>query len=77
MLHGVDYVPETPTEALFADVPVDIWFAKWVTAAFDQGLLVPCETEPDLRFCPDEPLTRAMMAQAIATARELLSGVDK
>jgi hypothetical protein len=68
MLNGNDFFPDTPTTQVFADVPIDSWFAKWVHAAYDAGLLVPCQTDPELLFCPDDPLTRDwaafMMVQA-------------
>jgi len=47
---------------IFADVPLDGWGARWIEAAFNAGLIPACETDPELKFCPDEPLTRAVAA---------------
>jgi hypothetical protein len=65
IIHGKDYLPEEPREQIFADVPVDpavpgnnSWYAKWVHAAYQEGLIPACETAPEKLFCPDqEPST--------------------
>jgi hypothetical protein len=71
MLHGTDYIPPDPS-GIFADVPLDIWYAKWVEAAFNAGLIEPCGTNP-LRFCPEDPLTRAVAAYMMVQAKGLTS----
>jgi hypothetical protein len=69
MLHGYDYVPPDPTEQIFADVALDIWYAKWVYDAYDAELILPCQTEPDLLFCPDDDLIRDMAAYMMVQAK--------
>ena len=70
MLHGADYVPPDPT-GFFTDVSVDYWGAKWIEAAYNAGLIPSCETSPELRFCPDDPLDRAMAAYMMVQAKGL------
>lgn len=61
MMHGVDYIPPDP-QGIFVDVPLDWWGAKWIEAAYNAGLILACETEPEMEFCPNEALDRAMGA---------------
>jgi hypothetical protein len=70
MMHGIDYVPPDPA-GLFADVPAEAWYADWAEAAFNAGIIPACETEPELRFCPDDPLDRAMAAYMMVQAKGL------
>jgi hypothetical protein len=60
MMHGAAYVPPEPTEQRFADVPMGAWYAKWVEAAFGAGLITACQSSPEVRFCPDDPLSRGL-----------------
>ena len=71
MLRGADYEPAQPKKQTFADVPLEAWYAKWVQAAYDAGLITACQTSPDLRFCPDDPLTRAQAAYMMVQAKGL------
>jgi hypothetical protein len=70
MMYGAEYEPLAP-EGIFIDVEVDYWGAKWIEAAYNAGLIPACETEPDLRFCPDDPLDRAMGAYMMVQAKQL------
>jgi hypothetical protein len=70
MLYGVDYVPPEP-QGIFSDISLDWWGAKWVEAAYNVGLIQACETNPELRFCPDDPLDRAMGAYMMVQAKGL------
>ena len=70
MRNGADYEPP-PASGLFADTPVDRWYARWVEAAYQQGILLPCQTEPQLLACPEDPLTRAMGAYMMVQAKGL------
>lgn len=70
MLHGADYIPGDPV-GIFVDVPLDFWGAKWIEAAYVAGLIPECETEPNLRFCPDDFLDRAMGAYMMVQAKGL------
>jgi len=71
MLNGAAFEPPQPTEQTFADVPLDTWYARWVHAAYQAGLTEPCQASPDLRFCPDGPLTRAQAAYMMVRAKGL------
>jgi hypothetical protein len=70
MLNGVEYVPPD-TEGIFSDVPLEYWGARWIEAAYKAGLIPACATTPDLHFCPDEPLDRAMTAYMMVQAKGL------
>lgn len=70
MLHGAGYVPPGPS-GIFADVPIDVWYADWAEAAYNAGLIPACETKPDLKFCPYGPLDRAMAAYMLVQAKGL------
>jgi hypothetical protein len=71
MLNGADYQPPQPAQQTFADVPLDAWYAKWVEAGYRANLLQPCATTPALRFCPNDPLTRAQAAYMMVQAKGL------
>jgi len=66
-LHGVGYAPPAAT-GLFADVPADYWAATWIEALYADGVTGGCATGP-LRYCPEEPVTRAQMAVFLLRAR--------
>jgi hypothetical protein len=68
MMHGADYVPPEPS-GLFADVPTTTWYADWVEAAYKAGIIPACQTEPELLFCPEDPLDRAMAAYMMIQAK--------
>jgi parallel beta-helix repeat protein len=70
MLYGTDYVPPDP-QGIFNDVPLDWWGTKWIETAYNAGLIPACETTPELRFCPDGPLDRAMGAYMMVQAKGL------
>ena len=70
MLMGSNYVPPAAV-GVFSDVPTTFWGAKWIEAAYDAGLIPACETTPDLLFCPDDPLDRAMGAYMMVQAKGL------
>jgi len=71
MLRGASYDPPQPTQQTFTDVPLEAWYAKWVQAAYDAGLITACQATPDMRFCPDGPLTRALAAYMMVHAKGL------
>lgn len=70
MLYGPSYEPPSPS-GVFADAPVSEWFTRWVEDAYRAGILPPCETDPHLKICPQDPLTRAMAAFMIVQAKGL------
>ena len=71
MLNGADFDPPQPAGQTFSDVPLDSWYGKWVQAAYDAGLIPPCQTSPELRFCPDAPLSRGLAAFMMVQAKGL------
>jgi hypothetical protein len=68
MLHGTEYVPPEPS-GIFADVSSGMWYADWVEAAYQAGLIPACETGSQLKFCPDDSLDRAMAAFMMVQAK--------
>jgi hypothetical protein len=70
MMHGADYIPPEPV-GLFADVPIEAWYADWVEAAYNEGIITVCQTEPELLFCPEDPLDRATAAYMMVQAKGL------
>jgi len=71
MMHGAEYVPPEP-EGIFSDIALDWWGAKWVEAAYNAGIIPACETDPELKFCPNDPLDRAMGATMMVQAKDLV-----
>ena len=70
MLNGAAYIPPDP-KGIFMDVAPGFWGEKWIEAAYDAGLIPACETSPELKFCPDDPLDRAMAATMMVQAKGL------
>jgi hypothetical protein len=70
MMYGADYEPGNPT-GTFVDVDPEMWYAKWVDAAWEAGIVEPCATEPEMSFCPEDPLTRAVAAYMMVQAKGL------
>ena len=54
----------------FEDVDADAWWAGYVERLAELGVTDGCKTEP-LRYCPDQPVTRAQMATFLLRAFEL------
>jgi len=69
-LHRADFDPPDPV-GVFADVSLENWQAGWVEAAHNAGIILACETEPGLRFCPNAPPDRAMGASMMVQAKGL------
>jgi len=65
--NGVGYTPPTPT-GIFGDVNLEAWYAGWVEAAFNQGILPACQDDPPL-FCPEDELDRAWAAYMMVQAK--------
>ena len=68
--HGDGYAPPAATH-FFADLPVagKEWQEAWVDQAYREGITAGCGTGP-LRFCPENPVTRAAMAVFLLRALE-------
>jgi len=65
--NGVGYEPPPPT-GIFTDVDLGAWYAGWVEAAYNEGILPECSTDP-LQFCPDYQLDRAWAAYMMVQAK--------
>ena len=65
--NGVAYVPPTPT-GIFTDVDLGAWYAGWVEAAYNEGILPECNAAP-LQFCPEDQLDRAWAAYMMVQAK--------
>jgi hypothetical protein len=70
MKNGSDFEPPDPT-GIFHDVPTNGWYARWVEDAYNAGILLPCQLEPELMACPLDPLDRAMGAYMMFQAKGL------
>jgi hypothetical protein len=70
MKNGADYDPPDPA-GIFSDVPLNDWYAGWIEDAYNAGILMPCQTEPELLACPESPLDRAMAARMMYMAKDL------
>lgn len=71
-----DVQPQEPGTSRFSDVPVTEWFAKWVHAAYTEGLIPAYESIPELRFNPNGEITRAMAAYTMVKAKKLYATKD-
>jgi hypothetical protein len=67
-LHGPGYTPP-PAGGLFSDVPVvgKEWMEPWIIQFYNEGITTGCGVGP-LRYCPEDPVTRAAMAVFIDRA---------
>jgi hypothetical protein len=68
MRYGPEFKPVDPV-GIFADVSLDDWHARWMESAYSTGIILPCETEPLLKICPNEPLDRATAAFMMVKAK--------
>ena len=69
MLNGVGYEPVAPA-GIFSDVAAGAWYARWVEAAYQAGILPACGQNP-LRACPEAPLDRGIAAYMLYQAKDL------
>jgi hypothetical protein len=58
--HGSSYQPP-PAVGIFADVPVNDPFARWIEQLYNDGVTAGCGSNPR-RYCPGNAVTRAQMA---------------
>jgi hypothetical protein len=65
--HGPGYVPPTPAQQTFADVPLNHPFASWIYQLAAEGITGGCATNP-AQYCPDASVTRAQMAVFLVRA---------
>jgi len=71
MMYGADYEP-SPAEGIFADVDYEnAWYGDWVDACYQAGIAEPCATDPEMRYCPEEGLTRAVAAYMMVQAKDV------
>ncbi|MDF1500228.1 MAG: LamG domain-containing protein [Anaerolineales bacterium] len=65
--NGASYEPPPPA-GLFADVDLNAWYAGWVEAAYNEGILPACSLAP-LQFCPEDLLDRSWAAYIMVHAK--------
>ncbi len=77
MVRRLDGTANPPgiTRSLFSDVSASLWWSRYVQRLSRLEITKGCATDP-LRYCPDDPLTRAQAASFIARAYELTSSTD-
>jgi len=68
--NGIAFQPP-PAQGIFTDVISSEWYASWVEAAYNDGLLPACSTNP-LAFCPEDRLNRAWAAYMMIQAKNIL-----
>jgi hypothetical protein len=72
--------PLRPSQATFADVPLDHWASGWIERLVDRdswgGVVVAagCDPGPAPQFCPDEVVTRAQLAVFLCRAFSIGGG---
>ena len=71
-IYGAGYLPAQPQIAIFRDVPLGEWFAKWADGLWMDGFTAGCGTDP-LLFCPLRAHTRA---EATVFFERMLHGKD-
>jgi acetyl esterase/lipase len=69
--HGSAFSPPTPAGNPFQDLPSEAWYTPWMLAAFNEGLLGPCRTQP-VEICPLVSLPRSKAAYMMSTAKGLI-----
>ena len=62
---GTSYQPADATGTMFADVPADAPFAKWIEQLSREGITSGCG---DDKFCPDQVVSRGQMAAFLVRA---------
>jgi len=69
-IEGPTYTPPA-AHGYFDDLPVTgkEWMEPWVDEFYDRGITTGCGTSP-LRYCPENPVTRAAMAVFLLRALE-------
>ena len=65
-----------PDTADFADVDTDNIHAANIAAIHKAGITTGCATRPQLRYCPNQPVTRAQMATFLTRALKLDTPTD-
>src|SRR4030042_73327 len=68
--NGSSYAPP-PGTGIFADVAPEDWFYDWAEAAYNEGILPACDTDP-LSYCPNSPLDRAWAAYMMVQAKGIV-----
>jgi hypothetical protein len=69
---GSTYVPTQPVEQVFADVDLNLWYAKWATGLWNDGYTAGCGTNP-LIYCPERLHTRI---EGVVFYLRMLHGTD-
>lgn len=66
-----DVNPPT-ANGIFSDIALEDWSTPWLEYAYSLKLIDACETQPELKICPDAIINRARAAVIIVRALGLL-----
>ena len=66
--------PAPPAQTRFDDIRDSPWWAAHTERLAAVGVTAGCATGPSLRYCPQQPVTRAQMATFLARAFDLPPG---
>jgi hypothetical protein len=69
--YGASYIPSAPGGNPFLDLPPEAWYTDWMLAAFYEGMLGPCRTDP-VEICPLGGIPRAKTAYMMTSAKGLV-----
>ncbi|MCY4368277.1 MAG: hypothetical protein OXF41_02405 [bacterium] len=67
LVRALGYTPRDTGESRFDDVSADEWWSPYAERIARQEITSGCEEAP-LRYCPDRPVTRGMMATFLVRA---------
>ncbi|MCY4369580.1 MAG: S-layer homology domain-containing protein [bacterium] len=70
LIRVLGYEVTTAGASRFADVEASAWWSPFVEELADRNITAGCATGP-LRYCPDQPVTRAQMAAFLVRAFDL------
>jgi hypothetical protein len=66
---GADHEPDAATGEVFSDVAMDDFAADWIELLFADGITDGCQIEPERKYCPNSPVSRAQMAIFLMKAK--------
>jgi hypothetical protein len=67
-IYGSAFDPPPATGTVFADLPANHPFGKWIEQLFADGVTVGCAISP-ARYCPNDSVTREEMAVLLLRAK--------
>ncbi len=70
LIRALDHDPPTTGTSRFHDINQQQWWIRYTEKLADLAITIGCATDP-LRYCPDQPVTRAQMASFLVRAFNL------